>query len=125
MKLAFVGAVASTAIFWAFGPELIALLTDIDHVATTGEAALPWLLALPLLAAGAFVLDGVFIGSTQSAALRNTMLASAGLIYAPALMVLSPYGNAGLWSALALFFLARSVSLGWVYGRGGLALPPA
>lgn len=125
LKLAFGGAVASTAIFWAFGPELIALLTDIDHVATTGEAALPWLLALPLLAAGAFVLDGVFIGSTQSAALRNTMLASAGLIYAPALMVLSPYGNAGLWSALALFFLARSVSLGWVYGRGGLALPPA
>ena len=114
LKLAFGGAVASTAIFWAFGPELIALLTDIDHVATTGEAALPWLIALPLLAAGAFVFDGVFIGSTQSAALRNTMLASALLIYAPALMALSSYGNDGLWSALALFFLARSVSLGWV-----------
>ena len=47
LKPAFGGAVASTAIFWAFGPELIALLTDIDHVATTGEAALPWLIALP------------------------------------------------------------------------------
>ena len=48
LKLAFVGAVVSTAIFWAFGPELIALLTDIDHVATTGEAALPGLIAFPL-----------------------------------------------------------------------------
>ena len=50
------------------------------------------------------------------------MLASA-LIYAPALMALSSYGNDGLWSALALF--RSGVSLGWVYGRGGLALPPA
>ena len=47
MKLAFVGALVSTAIFWAFGPELIGLLTDIDHVATTGEAALPGLSPSP------------------------------------------------------------------------------
>ena len=125
LKLAFGGAVASSAVFWAFGPELVALLTNIDRVAITGEAALPWLIALPLLAAGAFVFDGVFIGATQSDVLRNTMLASALLIYAPALLLLYPHGNAGLWSALALFFLARSVSLAWVYGRGGLALPPA
>jgi MATE family multidrug resistance protein len=125
LKLAFSGAVACSAVFWAFGPELIALLTDIDGVASTGEAALPWLIALPLLAAGAFVFDGVFIGATQSLVLRNTMLASALLIYAPALLILHSHGNAGLWSALALFFLARSVSLAWVYGRGGLALPPA
>jgi MATE family multidrug resistance protein len=125
LKLAFGGAVASSAVFWAFGPELIALLTDIDGVASTGEAALPWLIALPLLAAGAFIFDGVFIGATQSLVLRNTMLASALLIYAPALLILHSHGNAGLWSALALFFLARSVSLAWVYGRGGLVVPPA
>jgi len=123
LKLAVGGAAASSAVFWAFGPELIALLTDIDPVATTAEGALPWLIALPLLAAGAFVFDGVFIGSTQSAVLRNTMLASALLIYAPALLTLQAHGNAGLWSALALFFLARSITLAWVYGRGGLALP--
>jgi len=110
-------------VFWAFGPELIALLTDIDGVAATAEAALPWLIALPLLAAGAFIFDGVFIGSTQSVVLRNTMLASALLVYAPALLALNGDGNAGLWWALALFFLARSLSLAWVYGRGGLALP--
>ncbi len=114
---------ASSAVFWAFGPELIALLTDIDGVAATAEAALPWLIALPLLAAGAFIFDGVFIGSTQSVVLRNTMLASALLVYAPALLTLNAEGNAGLWWALALFFLARSLSLAWVYGRGGLALP--
>ena len=53
------------------------------------------------------------------------MLVSALLIYAPALMALSSYGNDGLWSmTLAPLFSCRSVSLGWVYGRGGLALPP-
>ncbi len=120
---AFGGAVVSSAVFWVFGPELIALLTDIERVATTAEAALPWLIALPLLAAGAFIFDGVFIGSTQSVVLRNTMLASALLIYAPALLALHADGNGGLWWALALFFFARSASLAWVYGRGGLALP--
>jgi len=120
---AFGGAVVSSAVFWVFGPELIALLTDIERVATTAEAALPWLIALPLLAAGAFIFDGVFIGATQSVVLRNTMLASALLIYAPALLALHADGNGGLWWALALFFFARSASLAWVYGRGGLALP--
>ncbi len=120
---AFGGAVVSSAVFWVFGPELIALLTDIERVATTAEAALPWLIALPLLAAGAFIFDGVFIGSTQSVVLRNTMLASALLIYAPALLALHADGNGGLWWALALFFFARSASLAWVYGRGGLTLP--
>ena len=120
---AFGGAVVSSAVFWVFGPELIALLTDIERVATTAEAALPWLIALPLLAAGAFIFDGVFIGATQSVVLRNTMLASALLVYTPALLALNADGNAGLWWALALFFLARSASLAWVYGRGGLALP--
>ena len=123
LKLALGGALASSAVFWAFGPDLLALLTDIDTVAATGESVLPWLVALPLLAAGAFVFDGVFIGSTQSKVLRNSMLASALLIYAPALLAFREFGNAGLWTALALFFLARSASLGWVYGRGGLALP--
>lgn len=125
LKLGFCGAAASSVVFWAFGAEFIALLTDIPSVATTATEALPWLLALPLLAAGAFVFDGVFIGSTQSAVLRNTMLGSALLIYAPAMLGLHAFGNAGLWLALTLFFLARSVSLGWVYGRGGLTLPTA
>ena len=53
------------------------------------------------------------------------MLGSALLIYAPAMLGLHAFGNAGLWLALTLFFLARSVSLGWVYGRGGLTLPTA
>lgn len=124
LKLALGAALASSTMFWAFGPDLLALLTDIDTVAATGERALPWLVALPLLAVGAFVFDGVFIGATQSRVLRNSMLASALLIYAPALLALREFGNAGLWSALALFFLARSATLGWVYGRGGLVLPP-
>jgi MATE family multidrug resistance protein len=73
-----------------------------------------------MLAAGAFIFDGVFIGATATRAMRNTMLGAACGVYAPALMALAPFGNAGLWTALALFFAARSASLGWVYLRRGL-----
>lgn len=120
LKLAFKVAIGASALFAVAGEGFIALLTDLPEVRTAAADALPWLIALPMLAAGAFIFDGVFIGATATRAMRNTMLGAACGVYAPALMALAPFGNGGLWTALALFFAARSASLGWVYLRRGL-----
>jgi MATE family multidrug resistance protein len=72
---------------------------------------------MPLLAAPGYLLDGVFIGAAQTRPLMSTMLVSALCVYLPAWYLTRDWGNHGLWFALALFNLARGLSLGWVYAR--------
>jgi MATE family multidrug resistance protein len=70
-----------------------------------------WVIVAPLVLAPSFQLDGVFIGATKGRALRNGMIASAG-VFAAGVRLLPPLmGNHGLWLAFALFMLARAATL--------------
>ena len=61
------------------------------------------------------MLDGIFIGATRSADMRNMMALSA-VIYVIALLILMPMiGNHGLWVALLISFVARGITLGVRY----------
>ena len=61
------------------------------------------------------MLDGIFIGATRSADMRNMMALSA-VIYVIALLILMPMiGNHGLWVALLISFVARGITLGARY----------
>ncbi|NQY02977.1 MAG: hypothetical protein HRT76_06910 [Halieaceae bacterium] len=77
---------------------------------------MPWLIALPILAAPSYLLDGVFIGSAQTRPMMWTMLASAALVYLPLWYFTQALGNHGLWLSFSLFNAARGVSL-WAYYR--------
>lgn len=108
-------ALVFTLVFWAFGPLLIRLFTDHAEVRAAALAYLPWMIASPLVSVWSYQLDGIFIGATRSAALRNAMLMSVGL-YLPACWLLVPWlGNHGLWLALTLFMAMRAVTLGLYY----------
>jgi MATE family multidrug resistance protein len=92
------------------GPWLIAHLT-VDAAARAAAARyLPWAAAAPLLGVWAFQLDGIFIGATQTADMRNAMLLSLGIFLA-AWWALKPFGNDGLWAAFYVHYLARTATL--------------
>ncbi len=105
-------AVLFTLLFLSLGTQLIALLTSIEAVRFQAEQYLPWLLALPLVAVWSYLLDGIFIGATQTAAMQKTMLLSAGLVYLPCWYFTQHWGNHGLWFAFVAFNAARGLSLG-------------
>lgn len=108
-------AVALALAFFALGPALIDLMATAPEVRQAARDYLPWLVAAPLIGVGAFMLDGVFIGATRTRDLRNAMLIAVA-IYAAALAVLLPaFGNNGLWAALMVLNLARTVTLGLRY----------
>jgi multidrug resistance protein, MATE family len=66
-----------------------------------------WFVVLaPLLAVFAFSYDGVYIGATWVRDMRNLMMLSL-LIFMAAWLALRPFGNAGLWGALLIFYAAR------------------
>ena len=95
------------ALAYALGGEaLAARFTTDPAVAAQAAAFVPWLVALPLTGFASFVLDGVFVGAGWTRAMLGTM-ALAMTCYAALLWLLHPLGNAGLWTAFAVFFLVR------------------
>jgi MATE family multidrug resistance protein len=73
------------------------------------------MVAAPLVGLASWMLDGIFIGATRTADMRNMMAVSL-VVYVAALLVLVPWlGNHGLWAALLVSFVARAATLGLRY----------
>jgi multidrug resistance protein, MATE family len=103
---------AITLLYLAFGHDFIALLSVVSAVRQAAGFSLFWAALVPLIAAPAFQLDGVFIGATWSRDMRNMMLLSL-LIFVFCWALLMPVaGNTGLWLAFLTFLGARGVTLG-------------
>lgn len=93
------------------GGALIDLMTTAPDVRAEARRYLYWMVLGPLAGWAPWLLDGVFIGATRTADMRNMMALSAAL-YALALALLVPaFGNDGLWGALVFSFLARGATL--------------
>jgi MATE family multidrug resistance protein len=104
------GAVAMAGVFALGGGLLIDALTTAPEVRAAARAMLPFAVAAPLLAVASFQLDGVFIGATRTAEMRDAMLISvAG--YALAVWALAEQGNAGLWTSMMLLYVLRAGTL--------------
>ena len=104
-------AVLLTLGFWGFGNDIVALMAKNAEVQEAAAAYLPWMICAPVLALASFMLDGVFIGATRTADMRN-MMALSTLVYGVAAFALVPhFGNHGLWMALLISFVARGVTL--------------
>ena len=101
--------------FALLGPSIIYLLTDIDAVRSTATQYLNWIILLPLVGVWSFLLDGIFIGTTQVRVMQNTMLISVFLVFLPVWYLSQPLGNHGLWLAFISLFVARGISGGYVY----------
>ena len=98
-------------LYAAFGEVLINVLTDLEAVRDSAYEFLPWLVIAPALSVWSYLFDGIFIGATRSAEMRNTMLIATFLCYLPAWYALQPFGNHGLWAALMVFMVARGVTM--------------
>lgn len=70
---------AALALFFVFiyglgGTGLLRMMTSDATVVAAARNFIPWLMLMPVAGCGAFMWDGVFIGATQSAHIRNSML---------------------------------------------------
>jgi multidrug resistance protein, MATE family len=93
-----------------FGPWFIDFLTVDAAARAAAHSYLPWAAGAPLLGVWAFQLDGIFIGATHTAEMRNAMLLSC-VIFLGAWWLLKPLGNHGLWAAFYVQYLARTATL--------------
>ncbi len=105
----------ASAVFWFGGGVIINVLTVNEEVRAAARVYLIWAALAPVIGVMAYQLDGIFIGATRTAEMRNMMLLSLAA-FLVAWMTLTPlYGNHGLWAALAIFLSLRGLTLGLRY----------
>lgn len=111
--IAFVSTIA-----YAFADEsLFRLMTNNEEVIMTARQFFPWFLVVPLFSCVAFILDGIFIGATASAAIRDTMLVSAGSFFAVYYLFQGNMGLHALFAAYMMHLIVRTVMMSLLIKR--------
>ena len=114
---ALVFSAAFTLAYLAMGLLFIDLLTGVEEVRETARVYLPWVIFLPMISVWSFQLDGIFIGATWTAEMRNGMAISLALFFATLVVLIPSLENHGLWLAFSLFMAMRALTLGAFYRR--------
>ena len=108
---AFLISLGFSCLYLLLGDLIIGLMTDIATVKSTAQIYLPWVALLPVISVWSFLLDGIYVGATRAAEMRNTMIFSTFFIFLPVWYLLLPLHNHGLWLAFVLFISARALSM--------------
>jgi MATE family multidrug resistance protein len=109
-------ALAFALIYAVMGEHIVAMLTSISQLRSLADKYVIWQVVLPVIGVWCYLLDGMFIGATRGAEMRNSMaVAAAG--FALTLLTVPVFGNHGLWLALAVFLALRGLSLAWIWRR--------
>ncbi|HCC11763.1 MATE family efflux transporter DinF [Atlantibacter hermannii] len=104
------------AVYALWGGNIVALLTSIPVLQEQADRYLGWQVILPVVGVWCYLLDGMFIGATRGAEMRNSM-AVAALGFGFTLFSLPWLGNHGLWLALAVFLALRGLALWFIWHR--------
>jgi MATE family multidrug resistance protein len=106
---------AASALFWFGGGIIIDLLTVNEAVRATARVYLVWAAIVPVTGVMAYQLDGIFIGATRTADMRNMMLLSLALYLFMWALLTPLFANHGLWVAIVIFLSMRALTLAFRY----------
>lgn len=109
-------ALAFAMVYALFGNQIVGLITSLPELHELARHYVVWQMVLPVVGVWCYLLDGMFIGATRGAEMRNSMaVAAAG--FGLTLLTLPWLGNHGLWLALTVFLALRGVSLAFIWRR--------
>ncbi|WP_254055093.1 MATE family efflux transporter [Kiloniella sp. EL199] len=109
--MAFFTAIIFVILFYLSGQFIVDLFTDIPSVKSTAASYIYWPIIMPLISVASFQLDGIFIGTTRTADLRNAMIQSLATFLISAWLLVPTWGNHGLWLAMTIYMAARGITL--------------
>ena len=116
-----VSALALAALFalalTVLSEPMIRLFTNIEAVREVCRTYVLWVTLLPLVAVIAYQLDGIFIGATEGALMRNAMIVSSGIYFPLSHAMTEGLGNHGLWAAVWVYMVLRAGTLALAYPR--------
>jgi multidrug resistance protein, MATE family len=92
-------------------------LTDIEYLRYLAFEYIIWIVIIPPIASLCYQFDGIFIGSSQTAEMRNAMILSVLIFLLSSNFLVSNFANHGLWLALLFFMIMRSITLNFYFNR--------
>ncbi|WP_286833072.1 MATE family efflux transporter [Proteiniphilum sp. UBA5280] len=96
-------------VYLIFPSQILHIMTNDLYIIERTKDFMFWTLLIPVAGFAAFLWDGIFIGATASAQMRNAMILSSALFFA-CYFIMSPlWGNNGLWLSFILYLLVRGV----------------
>tara|TARA_B100001093_G_scaffold482733_1_gene514642 strand:+ start:2828 stop:4147 length:1320 start_codon:yes stop_codon:yes gene_type:complete len=110
-KLSFFSSLIISLLFILLSKDIINQLTDIEYLRFLSYEFIIWVVLIPPIASFCYQFDGVFIGTSQTKAMRNSMIVSVFLYVLSSLFLVKTFNNHGLWLSLLLFMLFRSLTL--------------
>lgn len=103
-------ALAFTLIYWPGVNIILKLLTSQAEIITNAQPYLIWVILIPVSSFSSFIWDGIYIGATASRTMRNTLIGSTFLVFAPVYFFLNAsLGNHALWLGMLLFMFSRGI----------------
>ncbi|WP_423128932.1 MATE family efflux transporter [Gaoshiqia sp. Z1-71] len=99
------------SLLFLFGDQLIlSVLTSQKSLIETAQQYRVWVILTPVITFASFIWDGIYIGTTASKEMRNSMIAATFLVFVPSYYLFQNHlGNHALWLAMMLFMLSRGV----------------
>lgn len=93
--------VISTVAYWVGGEWMVTLMTNQQSVIEASAPYMIWLVLMPLFSCAAFMWDGIYIGATASAAIRDCMAWSCVAFY---IVYFAMKGFAGIQALYCAYF---------------------
>ncbi|MBX2880864.1 MAG: MATE family efflux transporter [Granulosicoccus sp.] len=116
-ELGLVAAIIFAGIFATAGELVINTLVTDPLSRSIAVHWLPWIVVAPILGIWSFLLDGIFIGATETASMRNSMIISLALFLLIAWASVPSLGNAGIWISYFTLLVVRSATLAWSWPK--------
>ncbi len=114
-QLSFLTAIIISTLYFIFFETIISQLTDLEYLRYISLSYIVWILIIPPIASFCYQFDGIFIGASQTADMRNGTIVSVILFILSSEFLISIYGNHGLWLSLLFFMIMRSISLNYYF----------
>ncbi len=92
-------------------------LTDLEYLKFLTFNYIVWIIIIPPVASICYQFDGIFIGASQTAEMRNGMIISVVLFILSSQFLVNNFGNHGLWLSLLFFMILRSITLNYYFNR--------
>ncbi len=92
-------------------------LTNLDYLKFLAFDYIFWIIVIPPFASICYQFDGIFIGASQTAEMRNGMIVSVIFFITSSHFFTSNFGNHGLWLSLLFFMILRSITLNYYFNN--------
>lgn len=109
--LALITAVLLASGVWLFGEFAVAVLTDLPEVRVAANSKLFLAAIYVCISFAAFQLDGIFIGASATAQMRNAAFISLAVFLLACWLLIDRFAINGLWWAMIIYVAARADAL--------------